>query len=396
MARRLWITTISITIILLVVAGARLRSRGNAFAMTSPDRVVVHEWGTFTSVIDSSGTPQTWQPLLGTSDLPDFVYGLGGHIGSRNNPQYKRGFSGTVRMETPVIYLYSTRETKASVHVSFPGGIVTEWYPQGVNSGQGIGWNNVQVAPDSAQRYSTDSTRPDSRYYRARTTDASPLVADGRDGHELEKFLFYRGVGSFDLPLSVRPEGQKVLVKSNGPADPSRVILFENTAGKVRYQIEDLADGQATFDRSAAGHTVESLRADLKNMLVAAGLYPKEADAMIATWDDTWFEEGLRALYVLPRSVTDFVLPITVDPQPKELERVMVVRAEIITPEMEAAVREQVNNLASDSAEVRNAAAQALRQRGRFLQPVIQRIMQGQTDSKVEQRLGEFLESLQK
>ena len=39
--------------------------------------------------------------------------------------------AGTVSLETPVLYFYTDRETKASVKVDFPKGWVTEWYPYG-------------------------------------------------------------------------------------------------------------------------------------------------------------------------------------------------------------------------------------------------------------------------
>ena len=60
---------------------------------------------------------------------------------------------------------------------------------------------------------------------------------------------------------------------------------------------------------------------------------------MLETWRDSWFEEGLRVFYVLPRAQTDAVLPVTIEPRPSELVRVLVGRVEVITPELEASVR---------------------------------------------------------
>ena len=37
-------------------------------------KVVVHEWGTFTSVAGADGASLDWRPLAGPSDLPSFVY----------------------------------------------------------------------------------------------------------------------------------------------------------------------------------------------------------------------------------------------------------------------------------------------------------------------------------
>ncbi len=38
-------------------------------------------------------------------------------------------------------------------------------------------------------------------------------------------------------------------------------------------------------------------------MLIAQGLYQDEAQAMLETWRDSWFEEGSRLLYIVPRGI---------------------------------------------------------------------------------------------
>jgi len=44
--------------------------------------------------------------------------------------------------------------------------------------------------------------------------------------------------------------------------------------------------------------------------LIAAGLYEKEARAMVKTWESAWFgEEGDRLLYLEPRTRADELLP---------------------------------------------------------------------------------------
>src|SRR5258708_5818684 len=75
-----------------------------------PDDVVVHEWGTFTSIAGPDGNAVEWAPLNGSTDLPPFVNRFG----------YKAGLRGTVRMETPVLYFHSSKEADVSVKVSFP------------------------------------------------------------------------------------------------------------------------------------------------------------------------------------------------------------------------------------------------------------------------------------
>ena len=101
---------------------------------------------------------------------------------------------------------------------------------------------------------------------------------------------------------------------------------------------------------------------------------------MLETWRDSWFEEGLRVFYILPRPLTDSVLPITISPQPTQLVRVLVSRVEIITPEMENAMRAELKQLEDPSPEVRATARAALRQYGRFAEPVLKRMLRGDND----------------
>ena len=84
--------------------------------------LTLHEWGTFTSIAGRGGQAVEWSPLTGSTDLPGFVE----HFRDGN---FKVGLRGTVRMETPVLYFYDSREENVSVKVSFSQGVITEWYP---------------------------------------------------------------------------------------------------------------------------------------------------------------------------------------------------------------------------------------------------------------------------
>ena len=84
--------------------------------------LTAHEWGTFTSIAGRDGSAVEWLPLTGSTDLPGFVE----HF--RYNG-FKLGLRGTVRMETPVLYFYDSRQETVSVKVSFAKGLITEWYP---------------------------------------------------------------------------------------------------------------------------------------------------------------------------------------------------------------------------------------------------------------------------
>ena len=93
-------------------------------------------------------------------------------------------------------------------------------------------------------------------------------------------------------------------------------------------------------------------------MLMEAGLYRKEADAMMQTWWTSYFEtSGLRVFWIMPRAMVDEILPLKVSPAPKDTVRVIIGRSEILRPFFErrlvsdfAAVngREKGNRWASD------------------------------------------------
>lgn len=293
---------------------------------------IVHEWGTFTSVAGADGEPVEWNALGCASDLPRFVHDYG-YRG------FKVGLGGTVRMETPVIYFYSPRDVDASVRVSFPNGKITEWYPtadyrdlDGV-----IEWKSVKVRPGSAPAFPVESGP--SRYYAARATDAAPLEV----GDQHEKFLFYRGVARIPVPLSARvAEDGGIVVANQGASEVPQVILFENRGGAIGYRNVGAIDTSMTLERPAAAEALSWVKSDLESALIANGLYPKEAAAMIETWGDSWFEEGSRLIYILPESAVNAMLPLEISPAPARIARVFVGRIELITPETKQAVRDAI------------------------------------------------------
>jgi len=65
---------------------------------------------------------------------------------------------------------------------------------------------------------------------------------------------------------------------------------------------------------------------------VEQGLFNAEAKAMIATWRDSWFEEGTRLFYLLPQASVDATLPLSINPAPARTVRAFVGRLELATP----------------------------------------------------------------
>ena len=356
------------------------------------DRFVAHEWGTFTSVSPADGKVQRWNPLGGPSELPSFVY--------QNSGRCSKAFSDSlalVRMETPVIYFYSDRDVRASVKVDFRGGCFSEWYPlasKEMLTIKTIEWNGFVVQPGAKENFRVDRSR--SHYYPARETDAAPLSIGDEQKVEQEKFLFYRGIGNFDLPLSVRLRDDQALVRSAGPDEIAKVILFENREGRSGWRIHGPLKGEAAIARPALDQSVESLLREFEKTLVGQGLYEKEAAAMVKTWRDSWFEEGLRVFYILPRRATDAILPITIKPQPSELARVFVGRAEIITPEMEREILEAAQLFGEKSPEARAAAIKNVRRYGRFADPVLREARNSAKDNASRVAIDELMAAMAK
>ena len=85
---------------------------------------------------------------------------------------------------------------------------------------------------------------------------------------------------------------------------------------------------------------------------------------MLATWSDSWFEEGTRVFYLVPRAQTDALLPLTVTPAPSQVERVFVGRVEVLTPADRQALQHAVD--LGDTSTLANV--------GRFLSPFSQQL----------------------
>ncbi|HXI23402.1 MAG TPA: hypothetical protein VNG71_05965, partial [Pyrinomonadaceae bacterium] len=163
--------------------------------------------------------------------------------------------------------------------------------------------------------------------------------------------------------------------------------------GKIGYRLIENLSGQTISERPEVNQNLDAVLRDLKQALVASGLYDKEADAMIKTWRNSWFEEGARVFYILPRAITDRVLPITIDPQPMDLVRVLVGRTELITPEMEKSVKRQAQLLNAPSARVRERARLAIQKYGRFSEPILKQIVEDETNPIVRARIKRLLET---
>ncbi len=333
--------------------------------------LIVHEWGTFTSVAGEDGRPVTWRPLNGPSDLPTFVY--------RRNDLQKLNLFSTVRMETPVIYFYTSRPMDVDVRVDFPGGAITEWYPTATVERQAIHWPQVRLRPGAEAAFPQGGS--DSHYYPARKTNAVPLtVAD-----ESENLLFYRGVGTFDLPIDAMVNEQRVRITPRSEYPVGQLILFERDQSGARFTVTTSQHDPVEVTRPHQTADIKQVIAELRRMLLVQGLYEKEADAMLATWRSDWFEPGARLFYIVPPALTETVLPIRIEPAPTRVVRVLVGRMELLTPRRRDRVRQLLDNFDDPLAKAE------LTRQSRFISPILRDLINEEPEPTLRRRIQQLL-----
>jgi hypothetical protein len=333
--------------------------------------------------------------------LPAFVH-------ARNRNELRMPTSN-LKGETPVVYFYVDRPLRVRVEVGFPGGLWTQWYPQADFVGPSlvqvgsplharngrIGWS-VDVVPPAFADPRLQAAPSDSLWRYTRDVDAAYVVPDftPQGGpREWERFIFYRGLGEAKLPLAVRATDQGRLACDAASVDALTdvyVVRVENNRGAFRYLPSVRCGDQIGHAIPAVNRAqpvdrfATEIADDLAARLVSHGLYVKEARAMVNTWRTSYFTtDGIRVLFVLPQSWTDRFIPMTIDPRPDELVRVMVGRIELLTPERERAAERAISNLTSSDPDVRARAFAALRDQGRYVEPIVRRTMESTTDDRV-------------
>jgi hypothetical protein len=125
----------------------------------------------------------------------------------------------------------------------------------------------------------------------------------------------------------------------------------------------------AVPDATATG---DELGDRMARALVAAGLFEKEAAAMIRTWQSSWFSEpGARLFYLVPRRLTDAIIPLRVEPSPDEMVRVLVGRMETFTPEAADRLAAVIDGMGTCSSTEVEPLRSELDRLGRFAEPAL-------------------------
>lgn len=306
---------------------------GTAAEREAARRAVVHEWGTFTSLHAPDGRAVSWRTTGETHALPSFVQGNLRHgdvafagpvdCDDPDAVHTKGSCFAQVRMETPVIYVHTDGPARFRLQVGFVDGFHTEWYPAARDHRTQAGldvldWGWVSAEPRSKARLPVEPAP--SPYYAARDVDAALLRVDD----QVERFLFYRGIGGFEPPVHPRATDASVSWDGRGAA---ALIVYERTPERTGAVVLRGA-GEVARSALSSGDPRDALRTVLR----AEGLYPDEVEAMLATWEADWFEPGLRAFYLMPRDQIDARLPLAIEPAPQQVVRVIVGRADLIRP----------------------------------------------------------------
>ncbi|MEM7236082.1 MAG: hypothetical protein AAF517_28205, partial [Planctomycetota bacterium] len=348
------------------------------------DQLVVHEWGTFTTLQDESG-----RDLSGINiddePVPGFVHNLSRFIlqpSFLTDKHWVRRQKGapprhprvTMRLETPVIYFHlpeGSPPVELDVGVDFRGGWLTEFYPNAKASAPGVdrGFLRKALTEDTLGQLDWKCIRVGEKgkfpktdeavWTTPRKVDSDPVIsAQG----EAEQYIFYRGVARRRSPLRVETskDRSRLTVRGNfsevacteGTIVPAMWLVDVKEDGRVAFREvdakrvtkdESLAIAEIDAEFKESDYHKEHLVVLKKLMWIAIyrdGLYGDEATAMLDTWNRAYFESpGRRLFFVVPREWTDHYLPLEI-PKAQKVERVMIGRVELITQKQRRILRE--------------------------------------------------------
>ncbi len=361
---------------------------GTASVRFDPDAFIVHEWGTFTSVQASNGTMMAGLQHEEEA-LPGFVFGRDPLSMSKNMEGIPAAV--TQKMETPVVYFYGQPErAEIRLEVDFPDGIISQWYPDASSFTPDIGDLSNGFSRGSMSWDLTlldaepelEPVAPDDIWAPSRQVASRPI----RIGEDEERFVFYRGLGDFALPIRVTAavSGTVTITNESDMAVPAFFFLNNHAEGAYVQALGSLGPGESTTSMPSPkemnlDNFVENAATLVADELIASGLYEDEAWAMVDTWRASYFRaEGVRVLYVLPREWTDRLLPMRIDPEPDVLVRTLVGRIDVLTPQSEdealAMVRQSLDENEYPQWDV------ITERFGRFAEPRLRRALQQTQD----------------
>ena len=397
------------------------------------DDLAVHEWGVFT--VYSSAAHANVSRKGEWASLPDFFY--------RQFPARRLKFEPAC-WDKPVIYFHTRRQAlRVRVKVTFAEGAPVVWwpccsapvndlvqrrddapfrcltwdlwlgdvFPAGADARLQSRCNGIG---DLALREAADYPLPKECWLAdARLAEAARLTVAGSPvgqrapwgGHyETERFCFYDGLVPAPQYLTcVAAEADDVTVRSAAKFAIRDLFVVDRRAGDaapVRFaHCRGLQPGREVavpLRQVPPGDWPAAGLAAVGAALRAAGLTPAEADAMLKIWRKGFFDRpALTALYLLPRTEYDRMLPLAVTPQPAEVVRVGVV----LHPQFQAGPAEArriaalLGDLGAADYKSRQRATQSLLDLGPMVIPHVRRFLAAgkEIDAEVAQRCRSIL-----
>jgi hypothetical protein len=243
-----------------------------------------------------------------------------------------------------------------------------------------LDWGQILLVPQTGERptYMPEVSKTagsGGHYAYARETDAATVQFSDRPGerHD-ERFLFYRGLGDFTLPVKLTASADDHFEMTNTGSDPIAFALLLRIAdGRARFAVYSDITDRRSMTLPAETVSPDQVGDAIVRALIAQGLYEKEARAMVKTWSSTWLgDAGTRVLYTVPRPATDTLLPLHIAPAPDDTVRVLVGRIDVLTPQQEARIQSMLAaSLTTKTLPADDAAI--LRNLGRFFNPALER-----------------------
>jgi hypothetical protein len=335
----------------------------------SPAPLVVHEWGTITTRHTANGIAEGRLNRLDSYEpLPSFVHRYEPPVTSRDplgtllkSPVGSGRTDVTMRLETPVIYFHPAPGSRPlapfDVSVNFRGGVLNEFYPEASPSVNG--WNGERLSDAVTSTLSWKSVAltegaklpvTNSHVWLApREVKSTPVTINGG---EVEQYLFYRGVANLPSLLGTELTSTGMVLRSpirtpwlTAPSATLGTVWVVDIRGKgvaavratdpltiTRGDSSRILARVAPFGpRDYSETALSGLKSAMHAALVAHGLFPDEATAMLETWKNSYFASpGLRVFYLVPAEWTAYYLPLTIS-TPHTLSRVIVGRIDIQT-----------------------------------------------------------------
>lgn len=394
-----------------------LRAKRDAAALKSG--LVVHEWGAMQHHL---GTTTSEFDLIGEdqSDLPPFV-----EVWGRQQP-----VGGPQIMLKPIIYFYTQTKQTVDVNVRYPEGVLTQWYPQvshfapqrdnrgrlenapnDLPSNGTLAWLKVKLDPQTKSSAFANVDPKHPWWHTARDTDATPVTvtntirSGARGQSNSEQFLFYRGAGTYKpmvMPKRDKPGVDLSVTVPFSQIDLRGVFLVRVNDSGATITHAPVLRAQSTLKLAGPEHAnpigqaSKTAKAQFIESLEAAGLFPKEAAGLVKIWgDDMFTAPGERLIYLMPNNEVERVMPLTIQPEPKQTVRTLIGWVELATPEGEKRIMDLIKQLSSNDPGEALAANKELRRLDRFAEAILRRTLLTTEDTEVISQITQILAELE-